>query len=130
MAEEDLDLNENDYDEEFEYAPAARRLITQSYDLSVNTLLEQWSDGTLKLPEIQRQYVWDNVRASRLIESLLLNIPIPVVYFSETEQVNYLVIDGHQRIRSIARYVRDQFALTGLKVLREFTGKYFSELPE
>lgn len=130
MAEEDLDLGESDPGEGTTSDPKSRRLVTQSYDLSVSTLLEQWADGTLKLPEIQRQYVWDDVRASRLIESLLLNIPIPVVYFSETEEVNYLVIDGHQRIQSIARYVNNDFPLSGLKVLSEFSGLRFQHLPE
>jgi uncharacterized protein with ParB-like and HNH nuclease domain len=47
-------------------------------NLSVNTLNEQWTNRTLLLPDIQREYVWDNAKASRLIESLMLNIPIPV----------------------------------------------------
>src|SRR3954470_17950506 len=111
MTHIDLEMGEDDSTEAVELSSRDRRLITQSYDLSVNTLLEQWDDKTLKLPEIQRQYVWDNGRASRLIESLLLNIPIPVVYFSETEEVNYLVIDGHQRIYSIVRFLQNEFAL-------------------
>lgn len=130
MTDSDLDLGEEDYDETPEYSVTDRRLITQSYDLSVTTLLEQWDDGTLQLPEIQRQYVWDNARASRLIESLLLNIPIPVVYFAETDDVKYLVIDGHQRIRSIARYVNNEFALSGLKILGDLRNKRFHHLSE
>ncbi|WP_162605888.1 DUF262 domain-containing protein [Jiangella aurantiaca] len=94
----------------------------------MNTLIEQWHDKTLTLPEIQRQYVWDRARASRLIESLLLNIPIPVVYFSETQDVNYLIIDGHQRIQSIVNYVENQFALSGLKVLSGLNGLRFGAL--
>ena len=126
----DLDLGEDDQSEANEFTVRERRLITQSYDLSVNTLLEQWSDGTLTLPDIQRQYVWDNTRASRLIESLLLNIPIPVVYFSESYDLDYLVIDGHQRIKSIARFIGNEFALSGLKVLSDANKKRFHELSE
>ncbi|HEY3924704.1 MAG TPA: DUF262 domain-containing protein [Acidothermaceae bacterium] len=130
MTEPELDLGEDDYDEVVDIPAKDRRLLTQSYDLSVSTLLEQWNDGTLELPEIQRQYVWDNTRASRLIESLLLNIPIPVVYFAETEEVKYLVIDGHQRIQSMARYVNNEFALSGLKILGELRNKRFHQLHE
>jgi hypothetical protein len=130
MAYVDLELGEDDNTEPVELSARDRRLITQSYDLSVNTLLEQWDDKTLRLPEIQRQYVWDNGRASRLIESLLLNIPIPVVYFSETEDVNYLVIDGHQRIYSIVRYLQNEFALGGLKILTDLNRKRFRQLSE
>lgn len=130
MVDERLDLDEDDQEELVEFSRAERRLVTQSYDLSITTLMEQWHDETLQLPEIQRQYVWDNRRASRLIESLLLNIPIPVVYFAETEDVEYEVIDGHQRIASIARYLNNEFGLTGLKVLSEFTRKRYHQLPE
>lgn len=124
----DQDLGEEDYSEPLEPLEHDRRLITQSYDLSVNTLVEQWNDKTLTLPEIQRQYVWDRRRASRLIESLLLNIPIPVVYFSETANVNYLVIDGHQRIQSIVNFLENQFPLNGLRVLGDLNRKRFKDL--
>lgn len=124
------DMNDDEQSEDSDITPRERKLITQSYDLSISTLLEQWTDGTLALPEIQRQYVWDNSRASRLIESLLLNIPIPVVYFAETEDVNYLVIDGHQRIKSIARFLSNEFALSGLRIVTELNKKRFHQLPE
>ena len=108
-----------------------RRLITQSYDLSVSTLVEQWGDKTLVLPEIQREYVWTNAKASRLIESLLLNVPIPVLYFAEAPDDTYEVIDGHQRVASIARYIGNEFGLSGLQVLSdaEHKAKRFHQLP-
>ncbi len=121
-------LGEEDYSEESETTARERRLVTQSYDLSVSTLVEQWNDKTLTLPEIQRQYVWDSARASRLVESMLLNVPIPVVYFSETGDVNYLVIDGNQRIRSIVRFIQNEFSLSGLKIFGELNGKRFHQL--
>jgi hypothetical protein len=124
------DLGEVDNEEDVTFPPAERRIITQPYDLSVQTLIEQWNNGLLILPEIQRQYVWDDGKASRLIESLLLNIPIPVVYFAETTDAKYEVIDGHQRIRSMVRYVDNQFALTGLAMLPEYKGSRFHQLPE
>lgn len=56
-----------------------RKLVTQPYDLSVQGLADDISRGRIKLDiEYQREYVWDNGKASRLIESLLLNVPIPV----------------------------------------------------
>lgn len=126
----DLEIGEDDQTEQTHSSDQDTKLFTQSYDLSISTLAEQWEDKTLVLPDIQRQYVWDNARASRLIESLLLNIPIPVVYFSETQELNYLVIDGHQRIRSIVRFLNGEFALSGLKVLTDFNRKRFHQLPE
>ena len=100
----DQDIGESDDEEEFEFPPAERRVITQPLDLSVQTLVEQWKSEQLILPNIQREYVWDNAKASRLIESLLLNIPIPVLYFAETDEAKYEIFDGHQRVQSIVRY--------------------------
>jgi hypothetical protein len=127
---DDLDLGESDQDEETEFPPPERKVITQSYDLSVQTLVEQWNNETLLLPDIQREYVWENPRASRLIESLLLNIPIPVLYFAETEDAKWEIIDGHQRVRSVVRFLSNEFALSSLVVLSHFNRRRFHQLPE
>ena len=124
------DIGEDDEEEDFQFPPAERKVITQPLDLSVQTLHEQWTNKLLVLPDIQREYVWDNAKASRLVESLLLNIPIPVLYFAETEEAKYEIFDGHQRVRSIVNYLNGVFPLTGLAVLREYRGQRFSELPE
>lgn len=129
MPQKSLELEESDGQEPFDFPPPERRITTQPYDLSVQTLLEQWSDGLLQVPEIQREYVWDNGRASRLIESLILNIPIPPLYFAETPEARFHIIDGHQRVRSIVRYLEDDYGLTGLRVLSEYKGLRFQELP-
>lgn len=81
-------------------------------------------------PPFQRGYVWDDTRASSLIESLLINIPIPVCYFAEEETGKFTVIDGHQRLYSIWRYVSNLFPLQGLRTLTEFNTKPFKELNE
>jgi hypothetical protein len=126
----DQDLGEMDSDEDFLFLPAERKVVTQPLDLSVQTLVEQWNNKQLLLPDIQREYVWDNAKASRLVESLILNIPIPVLYFAETEEAKYEIFDGHQRVKSIVNYLSGVYALTGLAVLREYRGKRFSQLPE
>ena len=130
MVEDELDLGENDNAESNEFPPAERQIYTQAYDLSINTLKEQWDDNTLIIPDFQREYVWDNAKASRLIESLLLNIPIPVLFFAETPEANYQIVDGHQRIYTVVRYLDNQFPLSGLKIQDEFKGLRFHQLPE
>jgi hypothetical protein len=124
------DLGERDNEEPSEFPPAERTVRTQAYDLSITTLKEQWDNKTLIIPEFQREYVWDNSKASRLIESLLLNIPIPILYFAETEDAEWEVVDGHQRIRSIVEYIDNRFRLSGLRIQEEFKGQRFFELPE
>lgn len=123
------DLNERDNEIAGDWPPQERKIQTQPYDLSLNTLLEQWNDKTLLIPEFQRELVWDNSKSSRLIESLLLNIPIPVLYFAETVDAQYEVVDGHQRVSSIVRYMNNEYALHGLRIQDEFKNLRFNELP-
>jgi hypothetical protein len=107
-----------------------RRLVTQPYDLSLNTLVDDIDRGRLLLNiAYQRKYVWDRAKASRLIESFLLNIPVPVCYFAENEDGTNEVIDGLQRIKTIYNYLKGQFALRGVSVVTEFEGKTYHELP-
>jgi hypothetical protein len=126
----DQDLGERDHDEPVDYPRSERTIHTQGYDLSLNTLKEQWDDGTLVLPDFQREYVWDTAKASRLVESLLLNIPIPPIFLAETESAQYEIVDGHQRVYSIVRFLDNQFALTGLRISSEFKGLRFHKLPD
>lgn len=130
MRERPDELEDTEGDEPLDFPPPERKINTQPYDLSVRTLIEQWEENTLSIPEIQREYVWDNGRASRLIESLILNIPVPPLYFSETKDAKFEVIDGHQRIKSVVRYIDNQFVLSGLRVLGEFKGMRFHRLPD
>ena len=111
-----------------------RRLITNPYDLAVEALLDQINAKTMFLrpmserPSFQRRYVWPNRLASRLIESILLNVPIPPCYLSQNEEFELDVIDGQQRIYSIYRFCDNQFALSGLEVLTELNNKRFHTL--
>ncbi len=106
-----------------------RKLVTQPYDYSIRQLVGEIESGGIRLDvEYQRKYVWDDGKASRLIESLLLNVPIPVVYVAEDEDFSFEVIDGLQRLTTLRRYLADEFALTGVTVLEEIRGKRYSEL--
>ncbi|VEP11790.1 conserved hypothetical protein [Hyella patelloides LEGE 07179] len=108
-----------------------RELITASKDLSIRELKEQVSDDELKLdPSFQRYYVFDNKTASRLIESVLMNVPLPIIYLSEEEDGTNEVIDGQQRLTSFMRFLDNEFALTGLTVFKELNHKRFQDLPK
>lgn len=112
-----------------------RRVFTQPYDLGVESLMDQIRGGTIFLrplserPSFQRRYVWTNVLASRLIESILLNVPIPPCYLSQNEEFELDVIDGQQRLFSIYRFLENQFPLTGLEVLKDLNGLRFHQIP-
>ncbi len=114
---------------------SSTRLFTQPYDLVITSLLDQIKDGTMLLrqlsgrPKFQRRYVWPDRMASRLIESILINVPIPPCYLAQDENYRLDVIDGQQRILSIHRFVTNEFKLRDLEVLKDFNGSAFFELP-
>ena len=80
-------------------------------------------------PEFQRSFIWKPEQQSRLIESLLLRIPIPVFYVAADEKENWSVIDGVQRIFTIYHYVTDKYSLNRLEYLDRFNEKKYSDLP-
>ncbi|WP_157267882.1 DUF262 domain-containing protein [Azohydromonas aeria] len=107
----------------------SRTLRTQAYDKSVSDLIAMM-DGDIRLdPHYQRSYIWDNKRASLLVESILLNVPIPVIYVEEDEESVWNVVDGLQRLNSLKRFFANEFKLTGLEVLPELNRLQYSTLP-
>jgi hypothetical protein len=113
-----------------------RRVVTKPYDLVVLSMIEQIKNGTIFLqplsdrPSYQRRYVWTDKLASRLIESIILNVPIPPIFLSQNEEFEFDVIDGQQRIYSIFRFYDNQFPLRDLEVATELNGLRFFELPQ
>ena len=96
---------------------------------SVFELLRREARGQLVLaPEFQRKVVWERKRQSELVESILMGIPIPLIYLFEDENGVRQIIDGKQRISALKLYVNDEFPLTGLTMLPELCGMKFSEI--
>lgn len=113
--------------EEFEEAilsipPEKRILRTEQYDFSVSTLVGMMDKGEVAIPEFQRRYVWSDRQASRLVESLIIQCPIPVIYLNQEKDETFSVIDGNQRLKSLKRFVEDEFPLTGLTSYPELAG--------
>lgn len=106
-----------------------KTVFTDSKDFTLTTIKDMFDDGEIITnPDYQRDYVYDNKMASKLVESILMNIPIPTVYLCQEEDESYSVIDGQQRITSFVRYLKNEFALTGLTELPELNGKHYKEL--
>ncbi|EON79224.1 Protein of unknown function DUF262 [Lunatimonas lonarensis] len=108
--------------------PDKRRLNTETYDFTVSSLIDYLKNGHIIIPEFQRGYVWNRAQASRLIESLIINCPIPVIFLSQNPDETLAVIDGNQRLNSIKLYLADDFELRGLTAYPELEGFKFSEL--
>lgn len=112
-------------------SPDNRKVTLDKADRSLSELHRWYKNGRLIVdPEWQRNYVWDKARASKLIESFLLDIPVPVVYLAKTEDGKYEVIDGLQRLTSIFNYFDNGYSLQRLDIFSELTGKSFKELSE
>src|SRR3989304_7912265 len=87
-----------------------RKIYTELGDPEIDSLHGKYKRGKLIVqPDFQRQYVWDKTKASRLIESAMLGIPIPLVYISEEPDNKEYVIDGQQRLTSFFSFMDGAF---------------------
>lgn len=105
-------------------------ILIRTSQLSIRQVIDEIDEGLYILdPDFQRAFVWTPEQQSRLIESVLMRIPLPVFYFAETKKGETIIVDGLQRITTFYRFMNDEFKLThvaeGNHALR---GKKFSEL--
>jgi len=104
-------------------------LYSHALDFSLSTLVSLVQEKELDLdPEYSRRYRWGVAHKSRLIESFLLEVPVPPIFLAENADGRYSIIDGKQRVSSIVDFVSNEFRLAGLEVLPEANGLSFSEL--
>lgn len=128
---DDLELTSEDLDGmTLELPPSQRRLITSSADFSVETLVNMLRGDGLTIPNFQRQYVWSEKKASRLIESLVMQCPIPVIYLNRRVDEVLEVVDGNQRLTSLRDFLDGHLALSGLTAYTELNDLRFKELDQ
>lgn len=109
---------------------AQDRLVLQASDMSLETVAAMVESQAIDTqPAYQRRERWSTLRQSALIESFLLNIPVPPVYLAEEAYGKYTVIDGKQRLTTITRFMRDKLQLSGLEKFSELNGYFFSNCP-
>lgn len=108
------------------------KLKMETKPLSVFQALRKIERGQIDIsPDFQRAFVWDEVKQSRLVESMLIRIPLPAFYLDATEQTQWRVVDGLQRLTTLKRFCRDEsFSLKGLEFLTDLSDLKFSELPQ
>ncbi|MGQ4508244.1 DUF262 domain-containing protein [Dermabacteraceae bacterium P9123] len=110
--------------------PSKIRVSTKNF--SLRNVLDLIAEGSLELaPDFQRAKVWKNAQKARLIESVLLQIPLPTFYFTEDEDGEMHVIDGMQRLSTIQEFVREEaFSLKDLEYIELEKDSKFSDLPD
>jgi len=118
------------------YRKGEMRIVTEQGRInldSIVTMLEGQQNGKKKYilnPEYQRRKRWSNRQKSLLIESFIINVPIPPIFLYEVEYAIYEVMDGLQRLTAIYDFYKEKFALEGLEYWSELEGKKYSQLPE
>jgi hypothetical protein len=116
---------------EWEHLPPEREFFATPYDPPVKALVQEMRDEELIVrPTFQRYGVWDAVRQSKFVESVLLNIPIPNLFFAEDDEHKKVVVDGQQRLTALRNFLDNRLELKKLEVLAPLNGKRCDELTE
>lgn len=112
------------------YRKGEVRIVTEQARYPLDTIPSMLSGDKYKLnPEFQRRHRWDRQKQSRLIESFIMNVPIPPIFLYEVRFNNFEVMDGLQRLTAIKEYYNDKFKLEGLEEWNELNGRTYSQLP-
>ncbi|MDZ4656749.1 MAG: DUF262 domain-containing protein [Bythopirellula sp.] len=117
-----------------------RKVDFDTFDILLQQLLQQVEDGTIDVaPAYQRQYRWGDVRASQLIESLFLGIPVPSLFMAADDDGTWELVDGLQRLTAVAKFAGspklqekmglEALRLSGLEKLESYNDCTFGELP-
>ena len=109
----------------------SKRIEFYLTEYSVEFLASKMRSGDFQIPLYQREDTWEPARKSRFIESLLMGLPIPFLFFWENPDTGKLeIVDGSQRLRTIEQFVLGKFVLGELEELSELEGLQFSDLPD
>lgn len=111
------------------YQEGELRILTEQGRYPLQNIIEIMKTMNLD-PEYQRRRVWTNVQKSRLIESFIMNIPVPPVFLYEISFSKYEVMDGLQRLSTLHDFYSGEFHLEGLEIWSELNGKSIKDLPE
>ena len=111
--------------------PSKIRITTKNFTL--REVVEQIRQNEIDLsPDFQREYVWKRRQRTRLIESVLLGIPLPAFYFNQENDATYQVVDGVQRLSTISLFMEDNHELnaTDLEYLKDLDGLTYNRLDQ
>lgn len=137
LALEPLESEEQDY----QSALPNYEIATYPADFTLEVLYHKWKNKEIIIPDFQRNFIWSQIQSSKLVESFIVGLPVPVVFFyCENHSQKYLVIDGQQRLKTVFYYfdgffgpekpngARKVFKLKGLNQQSSYFQKTFEEL--
>lgn len=109
----------------------SKRIEFYLTEYSVELLASKMRDGDFEVPAYQREFTWEDERKSRFLESVIMGLPIPFLFFWESPETGKLeIVDGSQRLRTIQEFVLGDYRLGDLAELSLLTGLRFSDLPD
>jgi len=125
---DDQQENEDDIESDISFKDA----VVLNADWTIETINSQIKKGNIDLqPGFQRRSAWDEKRKSRLMESIIVGMPVPNIVLAENKEHRgrFIVIDGKQRLLSINDFLDDKFKLKGVDIRKDLNDLLFSELP-
>lgn len=133
-AKDNWEIERTEESEENEQDVVTYQISYYPADITLKGYADKWSSEQLYVPPFQRNYVWDQVQASKLIESFLLGLPVPGVFLYKERTTNRLqIIDGQQRILTAIRFFKNEFedrAFRLKNVQPKWDGKRYEDLTE
>ncbi|MEJ2866726.1 DUF262 domain-containing protein [Actinomycetospora sp. OC33-EN08] len=107
----------------------SKRIEFYITELSIEILAQKMRDGEYEVPPYQREFTWEAIRKSRFLESLLMGLPIPFIFFWEMPDGRLEIVDGSQRLRTLEEFLLGDFRLGELEQLSAVSGFGFKDLP-
>lgn len=125
---DDQQEDENDLEGQISFKDA----VVLNADWTIETINLQIKKGNIDLqPGFQRRVAWDDTRKSRLLESIVVGMPVPNIVLAENKdhRGRFIVIDGKQRLVAISEFLNGDYKLKGLDIRKDLNDKFFGDLP-
>jgi hypothetical protein len=115
---------------EAEIVEQSKRIEFYITEYSIELLANKMRNNEFSVPAYQREFTWEDERKSRFIESVVMGLPIPFLFFWEMGDGRLEIVDGSQRLRTIEEFILGDFRLGDLEALAKISGFCFADLPE
>lgn len=124
-------MNKNKLEQIQQQYTAKRKTIDYNIrDFPIKYIIDEFKAKDIIVPDYQRKFIWTKDSQSNLVESILLGLPIPMMFFSILPSTGQMeVVDGTQRLNTLSEFINDNLTLQSLKVLTKFNGLKYKDLP-
>ena len=128
ITEKQQEINAKQELAEKQILQAANLVRFNVIDYSLEHLVKKVKEKEYYVPGYQREFTWDKKKKSRFIESVMIGLPIPFLFFWQDSDGNFEIVDGSQRLRTLEEFVNQEFKLAELSILTNLKGMKFKNL--